>query len=605
MRTKPRRRPSLRPAIVVLSLAGLALGALGWRVTTLEQRERMRNALEAAAGRAQQAADLALERATHPPAASVQWIHVMEPPAAPDEDVLLRELEHRAHVLRDRAGALALADQILADPAQPAARRARAALRAGAWMGTQGFPSDPARRTRYLETAAELGREVVEDGMPVAVVAGYHLARQEAAASSGLFPHIARWSEALRGGDRVWLDAPVHVPVLIAGVVEVMPAEAPRPVRDALDDLYARAKRATVWAKRFRDAPEGALLVDHTHWAVRRGKGIEIRAHALLLTDMGLGRGESVEIVPRHVTAPDGPRLDDPRFVAVPGAEPLHELAFRARVRDPLGALAARVPWVAGWIVYALASVMAVAAMRRRMQAAQRESDFVAAVSHELKTPIASVRAMAELLGGGLADEPDKARDVARRIEGEMDRLGTTVRNALDVARVEEQGRLPLTLRDADPGEVVRRALETARPLLEAQAFDLEVDVQDATQPHSIDPEALRGVLANLLDNARKYSIRDVRCLGVRAKSDRVGTYRIEVSDRGVGIDRAEMERIFDRFYRSQVARERAVPGVGLGLYVARRIVEQHGGTLTASPRAGGGSVFTLELPTAPAPAPM
>jgi len=224
------------------------------------------------------------------------------------------------------------------------------------------------------------------------------------------------------------------------------------------------------------------------------------------------------------------------------------------------------------------------------------KEDFVAAVSHEMKTPIAGVAAMAELIADG-PDDPERTRRYAERIGVEMGRLGATVRDVLDAARIERDPTTAIHPRNLDPGDVVKETAAVVRPALERRGFAVEVDVTAAGRPHLLDPDALAHVLHNLLDNAAKFA-GERREVAVRA-SPHPHAYRIEVLDRGPGVPPAERARVFDRFVRGAAAREGAVPGVGLGLHVARALVEAHGGTIAVTARDGGGARFVVELPSA------
>ena len=202
---------------------------------------------------------------------------------------------------------------------------------------------------------------------------------------------------------------------------------------------------------------------------------------------------------------------------------------------------------------------------------------------------------MAELLGDGVAEDPARTRRYADRIEHEMQRLGATVRNVLDVAQIERQGRLPVTLKPGDPASVVAQVAHSFTPLLRRRGFAFRWDAQPARTPLAMDEEALRGVLVNLMDNATKYSTGPTRDIELRGAPTPQG-YRLQVLDRGMGIDADEAASLFRRFHRAQGATDAALPGVGLGLHVVQQVVRAHGGTVHAAPRPGGGSVFTVDL---------
>ena len=266
---------------------------------------------------------------------------------------------------------------------------------------------------------------------------------------------------------------------------------------------------------------------------------------------------------------------------------------------DGGGILLLALAFASGLALYVIGAGVALAGWRRSRRAEQQQADFTAAVSHEMKTPIASVRAMAELLADGGAEDPELTKRYAQRIGSEMERLGTTVRNVLDAAHV-ERGALPVRPEPGDPAAVLERVADVVRPGLRARGFDFEVEAARASAPIPLDAGALEGVLMNLLDNAIKFSpeVRDIRLRGEPVVG---GGYRIEVLDRGIGLGSGDAERLFERFHRGDAARSGAFPGVGLGLTIARQVVEAHGGRLRARGRPEGGSAFEIDLPGEPA----
>jgi signal transduction histidine kinase len=136
---------------------------------------------------------------------------------------------------------------------------------------------------------------------------------------------------------------------------------------------------------------------------------------------------------------------------------------------------------------------------------------------------------------------------------------------------------------------------QAVRPMLEARGFDFQVEVAAARAPCDVDADAFASVLGNLVDNASKFA-GDRREILLRAFPSRAG-FRVEVLDRGPGVPPAERERIFRRFYRGAGAARGALPGIGLGLHVARETMRAHGGSIHVEEREGGGAAFILELP--------
>ena len=302
----------------------------------------------------------------------------------------------------------------------------------------------------------------------------------------------------------------------------------------------------------------------------------------------GVDRGFDLVVVPvGTIGRPGSVALDAPleRILVVPRPTP-PERGLGMWIGLALGL---------GLLAYAIGAFAAVRGWRRSAIAADQQAHFTAAVSHEMKTPIASVRAMAELLADDPARDPARTQIYGERIDREMQRLGATVRNVLDAAHI-ERGTLPVHPAPQDPVAFLGRIVRTARPGLESRGFELTLEAEDAAGPLPIDEQALEGVLLNLLDNAAKFSSEE-RTIVVRGIARPRGAYRMQVLDRGVGLGSGDPEVLFGRYNRGAAAREGAVPGVGLGLHIARQVVEAHGGRLRARNRPRGGAVFEIDLP--------
>lgn len=232
---------------------------------------------------------------------------------------------------------------------------------------------------------------------------------------------------------------------------------------------------------------------------------------------------------------------------------------------------------------------------RRRVDAVRR--DFVANASHELKTPVSGIQALAEGLEATIGRDPARAGALVRRLSDEAERLGKLVHDLLDLRRLEDD-------HDADRGPVdltdlVRDEVERSERVAGERGVDLEVDIPDRAVVIGIEDD-LRLVVANLLDNAIGYnrvggSVRiELRPSG--------GSWRLRVSDTGIGISRQDLDRIFERFYRVDVARSRATGGTGLGLALVRHATERHGGAVSVDSILGEGTTFTVVLPIEPEP---
>jgi two-component system, OmpR family, phosphate regulon sensor histidine kinase PhoR len=231
---------------------------------------------------------------------------------------------------------------------------------------------------------------------------------------------------------------------------------------------------------------------------------------------------------------------------------------------------------------------------RRRLEVLRR--DFVANASHELKTPVAAVRVLAETLLTALPDDPEAGRRFAERIGREAERLDALVRDLLDLSRV-ERGTL-----DVEPVDLVGLAKEVVGGYAD-RAEERRIKLRSELQPNV----AMRGdraqlglLLSNLVDNAVRYTpARGTVCVRLDAGESRAV---LQVTDTGEGIPESELPRVFERFYRVDKARARQTGGTGLGLAIVRHVAESHGGAVKVDSELGRGTTFTVTLPLAGPP---
>ncbi len=225
----------------------------------------------------------------------------------------------------------------------------------------------------------------------------------------------------------------------------------------------------------------------------------------------------------------------------------------------------------------------------RRVESVRR--DFVANVSHELKTPIGALGLLAETMAA--TDDASVMRQLADRVVREADRLSRIVDDLLDLSTIEAQ---EAPTREPMP---LRVLVAECADLVQAAAIAADVPLRIRPEPPDIqlvcDARQLRSAIVNLLDNAIKYSGRgDVVEVGATTDDQRVA---IIVRDHGIGIPRRDLERIFERFYRVDRARSRESGGTGLGLSIVRHVAQAHGGEVAVDSREGEGSTFTLYIP--------
>ncbi len=231
----------------------------------------------------------------------------------------------------------------------------------------------------------------------------------------------------------------------------------------------------------------------------------------------------------------------------------------------------------------------------REMRLSAMKNEFVSNVSHELRTPLASIRVFAELMRRGRVSDPAKVEEYGTHIEIESRRLSQLINNILDFSRI-ESGEKVYSFELSDIEEVLERTLATFTVRLRDRHLELDYDSTDEPVPRLyLDVNAMDRAIANLLDNAVKYSTRDD---AITVRLDRVDDeVVITVADRGIGIPPDEQERVFDRFHRVGTNLVHDVKGSGLGLSLVRHIVRAHGGRVTLDSEVGVGSTFAIHLP--------
>ncbi len=218
---------------------------------------------------------------------------------------------------------------------------------------------------------------------------------------------------------------------------------------------------------------------------------------------------------------------------------------------------------------------------------------FVAAVSHELRTPLTSISGFLEMLGDQEHELGDAGRTYLGVIRRGTTRLQSIVEDLLLVAEIEAD-RLELDPAPTDLAELAAGAVEAALPAAAEQGIELVLDVQRRL-PLDADADRLGQVLDNLVSNALKFTPPGGTVVVSGSNGD--GSLRLEVTDTGIGIPHEELGQLFSRFYRASSATRRAIPGTGLGLVIARAIVEGHGGTIGLESREGEGTRVTVTLP--------
>ena len=231
----------------------------------------------------------------------------------------------------------------------------------------------------------------------------------------------------------------------------------------------------------------------------------------------------------------------------------------------------------------------------RRLQRIRAE--FIDNLSHELRTPLTTISLLAETAARDAEKASPRLRDRISKIEVETGHLIQMVNELLDLSRV-ESGTAQLLLDDVDLVRLARATAERLRLFAERQGLRIELDLPDRVSPVRGDEDRLGQVLVNLLHNAVKFSPDGGEVVvGVREEEEQI---RVWVRDPGIGVPRADLARIFERFYKVDRARARGRGGTGLGLSISRHVVESHGGRIWAESHEGSGSTFVFTVPLAP-----
>ena len=238
--------------------------------------------------------------------------------------------------------------------------------------------------------------------------------------------------------------------------------------------------------------------------------------------------------------------------------------------------------------------VVMIRAVIHESEISRMKSEFVSNVSHELKTPLALIRLFGETLESGIVNDERKRQEFYSIIRKESERLTHLINNVLDFSRM-DTGVKEYNFKEADLVEVVRSTLEAYKFHIRDDGFKIESELPEESITLKIDKDAISQVLLNLLNNAVKYS-EERKYILVKVCANSTSAL-ISVTDHGVGIPKEELKKIFDKFYRVSTAKTRETRGTGLGLTLAKHIIEAHGGKIEVESEVGKGSTFSVRLP--------
>ena len=232
---------------------------------------------------------------------------------------------------------------------------------------------------------------------------------------------------------------------------------------------------------------------------------------------------------------------------------------------------------------------------RRVVDFSERQSRFVSAVTHELKTPLANIRMYIEMLEQGIARDPEREQEYFRVLEDEGARLSRLITNVLELSRLEKKHRRP-HLQQGNFAEVLADVESLMQVALQQAGFRLRTE-NSLTRPFRYDREIMVQVLINLIENSLKFgrsSPSKAITIRLRESGDRI---RIEVADTGPGIPAGDVKKIFSDFYRADNAVTAATGGTGIGLALVKRFVGLLGGRVSAANNPGSGCTIAIELP--------
>jgi len=221
--------------------------------------------------------------------------------------------------------------------------------------------------------------------------------------------------------------------------------------------------------------------------------------------------------------------------------------------------------------------------------------DFVANVSHEIKTPITAIKGFVETLQEGRTQDQEEIRRFLEIIHRHVDRLEAIVEDLLTLSRMEKEAETEgIPLEDHAVRDILARAVQACDDKAESKKIHLEIDCREDLKAR-MDPQLLEQAVVNLIDNAINYS-EEGKSVTIKAL-ERAQEIFIQVQDQGCGIERKHLDRVFERFYRVDKSRSRKLGGTGLGLAIVKHIVQSHGGRVSVESQLGVGSTFTLHLP--------
>jgi signal transduction histidine kinase len=388
-------------------------------------------------------------------------------------------------------------------------------------------------------------------------------------------------------GDNDWIISALYVP-------DADPAGA----------IYAQLPgTAHTGALLTRELYSSSGIVRYTYDpALLRARVRPALAHQPLVQAQGLKRQAEVAVIEKPAATGAVKTANGYAFIA-PLAAPLSSYAVRGFVETGYG--------TSGWenarlisimlsafalLLLALGAYLAMRGLAHEADTMKLRGALVANVSHELRTPLSMIRLGAETLKRG-ARLPEKQRhEIEDSILREVLHLSHLVENVLDVARMQNSSAKALAFTPVYPRDLLTSLITTYESWIRSRGFDVKLHITDAVEEQSWDRDAVSRAVLNLIDNAIKYSGDENKLIDVVLRQTNESVV-IEVKDRGIGIDAADLAHIFEPYYRAQFSDTQTRRGAGLGLTLVQQIIASHGGTIEVESKPGSGSTFRLLFP--------
>lgn len=467
--------------------------------------------------------------------------------------------------------------------------QSRCLLRAGNRMGVVQLVRQQFASPRYHRATDSTGRLIAVDQELLAVqILGV---AQAGDLLTRLQNRLAYYGNpALRSGQRLFVlrelaTLGVTLPALAAEELAARWAELPRAQQSAYETTLRPSAISGVWQAA---TPGGRVVVLH------RAESLEKRLRAALAPESG-SAAISVELLAPASsaaayteTAAISDSLPGWRIGLLPADTRLQDAEADGRIAFYL--------WTGALVLacISLLTFLAIRAVNRQMEVARLKNDLAATVSHELKTPLASMRLLVDTLLDAEVWDPARVREYLEMISSENSRLSRLIENFLTFSRL-ERNKHRFSFREVSVAELVESATAAMGERLRPPACDFAAEVPESLPRVTADAESVVTVIVNLLDNACKYSDGSKR-IRLRAFADG-GNIGFAVEDNGIGLAPQDRKKIFDGFYQVDQQMTRRAGGCGLGLSIVRYIVGAHGGRVNVESELGRGSTFTVLLP--------